>query len=401
MVGLLDWAGFDPMTAKGMQLQGLLGGLTALGAGLAQAGAPRPVGQPGPSVGDAFLQFGRGRQMGMQNARDARNAAGLAAWDEALAPGADPAKLSPTAAALRGAVPESMRPVLGSLPDDVRTQVMTQLLTRKTNPKDNLQVVGRFIYDVSSGTPRVVSEAPDTVSAERHAQILRERAAGRASQNVRVEQGPQVGTIPQGYQLERTQEGAWRMAPIPGGPVAIELGEKAEKQEKSRQGDVTKGNVVLQDIDRGIALLDTSRLPVAGFGSETMLKFGGSAATNLKSLVDTVRSNVGFAQLNQMRQESPTGGALGQVTERELAFLQSVLGSLDQSQSPAQLRDNMVRLRNTFLDIVHGPGQGPERGVPSFQQPAPGGRGTIEPPQVAPGATMRWNPATGRVEPVR
>ena len=47
-----------------------------------------------------------------------------------------------------------------------------------------------------------------------------------------------------------------------------------------------------------------------------------------------------------MRENSPTGGALGQVTERELAFLQSVEGSLDQAQSEDQLRQILQRLRD-------------------------------------------------------
>ena len=39
-----------------------------------------------------------------------------------------------------------------------------------------------------------------------------------------------------------------------------------------------------------------------------------------------------------MRDASPTGGALGQVSERELGYLQSVLGSLEQSQTADELR---------------------------------------------------------------
>ena len=42
-----------------------------------------------------------------------------------------------------------------------------------------------------------------------------------------------------------------------------------------------------------------------------------------------------------MRDASPTGGALGQVSERELGFLQSVFGSLDQSQSAEELAYNI------------------------------------------------------------
>ncbi len=51
-------------------------------------------------------------------------------------------------------------------------------------------------------------------------------------------------------------------------------------------------------------------------------------ANDYRKNLDTLRANIGFNELNRLRQMSPTGGALGQVTERELAFLQNVLGDL-------------------------------------------------------------------------
>lgn len=168
----------DPTSPTGMQFAGLLGGLNAMGAGLMQAGQMRPVGTPGPTFADALGAFGQGQQRGLLGAKQQRDMKAMQMFGEALAPDADEATMAPTTKALRDSVPASMRPILGALPSDMQTQVMTSLMTKKTNPKDNLQVVGRFIYDVSSGQPKVVAEAPDTVSAERHMQNLRERAAG-------------------------------------------------------------------------------------------------------------------------------------------------------------------------------------------------------------------------------
>lgn len=62
-----------------------------------------------------------------------------------------------------------------------------------------------------------------------------------------------------------------------------------------------------------------------------------------------------------MRDSSPTGGALGNVTEKELALLQAVRGSLKQAQTPEQILYNLMRLNNVILDIVHGPGNGGPR----------------------------------------
>jgi hypothetical protein len=47
-----------------------------------------------------------------------------------------------------------------------------------------------------------------------------------------------------------------------------------------------------------------------------------------------------------MRDESPTGGALGQVAVQELNYLQAALGSLDQSQKPEVLISNLKKIKN-------------------------------------------------------
>jgi hypothetical protein len=49
-----------------------------------------------------------------------------------------------------------------------------------------------------------------------------------------------------------------------------------------------------------------------------------------------------------MRDESPTGGALGQVAVQELEALQASLGSLNTSQSSDQLLRNLERLENQY-----------------------------------------------------
>ena len=56
--------------------------------------------------------------------------------------------------------------------------------------------------------------------------------------------------------------------------------------------------------------------------------------------------------------------------QRELAYLQSVAGSLDQSQDAQTLRDNMNRLWNTYQDVIHGEGNGPARRRLSFEKGA-------------------------------
>lgn len=67
-------------------------------------------------------------------------------------------------------------------------------------------------------------------------------------------------------------------------------------------------------------------------------------AANLNATLETIKANVGFKELQDMRDSSPTGGALGQVTEREIAFLQALIANLDRKQSESQLDLNLQEI---------------------------------------------------------
>lgn len=121
-----------------------------------------------------------------------------------------------------------------------------------------------------------------------------------------------------------------------------------------------QNDVVIQDIDRA---LDSLGMLTTGLGAQITGGVAGTPAHDLDALLSTVRSNVGFDKLQRMREASPTGGALGAVSDRENAMLQSVLGNLSTTQSQGQLRQNLERVRDVYLDIIHGPGNRPQADV--------------------------------------
>lgn len=59
-------------------------------------------------------------------------------------------------------------------------------------------------------------------------------------------------------------------------------------------------------------------------------------------------------QLAQMRESSPTGAAVGNVTEGERAALASTFGALDVGGDPDVLRENMRAVANAALDMQYG-----------------------------------------------
>lgn len=71
----------------------------------------------------------------------------------------------------------------------------------------------------------------------------------------------------------------------------------------------------------------------------------GSAAANVYNTInDTLGGNIAFDRLQQMRDESKTGGALGQVAVAELDALKGSIASLKVSNSPEQLRSNLQKV---------------------------------------------------------
>ena len=73
-----------------------------------------------------------------------------------------------------------------------------------------------------------------------------------------------------------------------------------------------------------------------------------SGARNFKAELDTLKANIAFNELTQMRAASKTGGALGQVSERELALLTATLGALDAGQSPENLRQQLQKVDDSI-----------------------------------------------------
>ncbi len=108
---------------------------------------------------------------------------------------------------------------------------------------------------------------------------------------------------------------------------------KQEKIEKQQQA----ADIAIGAADRVINEVKQARDKVSGFtaGAGALLSFVPlTEAKDLSKRLTTIKANLGFDRLQQMRDASPTGGALGQVAVQELIALQSTIASLDQDQSP-------------------------------------------------------------------
>lgn len=174
------------------------------------------------------------------------------------------------------------------------------------------------------------------------------------------------GGVPAGWRVDTTTGEA---SPIPGGPVTVE-DQAAQDQDALTQAGVERStNIVQEDIGRALGIIEQSPRWTTGLGAR-LAAIPGTDAKSLSGLLETIKANVGFDRLQQMRDASPTGGALGGINESEMRLLQSVIGNLDQSLDAEDLAYNLNRVNDVYLQIVNGPSGQPTPGA-AQTQPTP------------------------------
>lgn len=178
-------------------------------------------------------------------------------------------------------------------------------------------------------------------------------------------QGQQFANAPFGQDYRRNPDGSVWVDPasglpeivqIPNGPQALEAAAAAEAGNTGQTQVERYGNVVTEDIGRALDIIEKDPAVTTGVLGQWLSNVGGTPANRVANLIETVESNVGFDRLQAMRESSPTGGALGSVTERELSLLTSAIGSLKQSNNADDLAYNLRRVNKIYMDIIHGPG---------------------------------------------
>jgi hypothetical protein len=159
-----------------------------------------------------------------------------------------------------------------------------------------------------------------------------------------------TGTIPTGYQAVRDAEGRLtRYDPVPGGPA-----DTTKKEGLAKTNTERSGNIVLEDVDRAVNAIESNPALTTGIIGNWSRGISGTPANKVQNLLQTIRANSAFDRLQQMREASPTGGALGAVSDSELGLLQNAIGSLEQSNDSEDLTYNLRRVQGIYEDIIYG-----------------------------------------------
>jgi hypothetical protein len=80
---------------------------------------------------------------------------------------------------------------------------------------------------------------------------------------------------------------------------------------------------------------------------------------DLDGAISSIKANVAFDRLQKMRDESKTGGALGNVSNIELGLLESSIASLDSRIDPELLMQNIKRVERHYENLLNA-----EMGLP-------------------------------------
>lgn len=153
--------------------------------------------------------------------------------------------------------------------------------------------------------------------------------------------------------------------------------EKARKAQGALNALERQVGLVAQDIDKAIAAADNNPLFTTGFLGDWTSAVAGTPAYDLKQTLLTIQANIGFDRLQEMRNNSPTGGALGAISDKETALLQAVNGALAQGQSKDQFKANLERVKALQAEVLaerkqafstdFGDGPQPESSLPTPQ----------------------------------
>lgn len=201
----------------------------------------------------------------------------------------------------------------------------------------------------------------------------------RAQTNVNVstgEPGPRTGTIPQGYTLieDDSSPAGYRMVPIPGGPEDTTKTDAAAAEQRRTSTNLVLDEIgIARDLVAGQEGLNRTTGPIGA----VLSRIDSTRAGQLKNRLETIKANIGFDKLQSMREASPTGGALGAVSEFENRLLQAVHGSLVQSQTAEDLLYNLDRLETLYNRVIN---EGiPEEEARAMYREISGGQAAPEP----------------------
>ena len=153
-------------------------------------------------------------------------------------------------------------------------------------------------------------------------------------------------SVPQGFRVE----------PAPGSPLAVEREQAAIKAaEGDRQSGIKMGTT-LENINLNINEIENGGLPVTGLVGSVLGGMPGTPQADFKNRTTQINTRAALDEVQNMRDNSPTGGAVGQLTDSEREAIGLAATSLANSSSGPEYLRAAKRFREVMLDTAYGAG---------------------------------------------
>lgn len=165
--------------------------------------------------------------------------------------------------------------------------------------------------------------------------------------------------------------------PIGGTDAAVDRAAAADKNaRKDSQGRLKLGTT-LESLNLNIAEIENGGLPVAGAWGDLRRSaigriFTGDSAFNFGNRTNQITDSAALAEVQNMRDNSPTGGAVGSLTDDERRAIGNAVTALNSSTSADEYLRAAKAFRKLSLDLAYGEGNwtlGPD-GQPQLAEQA-------------------------------
>lgn len=229
-----------------------------------------------------------------------------------------------------------------------------QALVQKGSPAQRVQGL-QLIFEANKETPEEQYQRERERKIREESEDRQRKLQYEAEDHERLE-----GTLDLDPSMDQAMKNRSRMAIRQGAKPEDVLrmatgGDEATKREKERRENLSRwrqsvgtyGQVTgTMDVNaqKAFELIDKGDF-VTGLGGRIGQMIPGSDANALLKTLEPIQMEIGLGRLQQVREQSKTGGGLGSVSDREQTFLQATQGSLDPvNVPPADLKANLATI---------------------------------------------------------
>ncbi len=194
----------------------------------------------------------------------------------------------------------------------------------------------------------------------------------RGGQTINVgPQGPQPITAKPEPGVQRIwdeEAGTFRDSFIPGSKAhmnaqaeAIEQAQSGVKEAEKNRQQTLKLGTSLTSLNLNIAEIENGGLPVTGVGGALRRTgvgrfFTGEDAMDVQNRTDQITDSAALAEIQRMRDNSPTGGAAGALTDGERVAIGNAVTALSTATSDTEYLRAAKAYRKLALDLSYGEG---------------------------------------------